>query len=91
MKALSFPRTQVGSIECVGAPWLDAGLGFGGCRWCGRNGKRSQMISHGTEHVHQLGLVLVMHVVFEDSVVGSPANLAGNLRGSGPGVWKTGA
>jgi len=62
----SIKLPQVGSIKCVRAPWLDTGLGFGGCGWCGRqrDGKRSQMVSYGVERVHQLGLVLVMHVVF---------------------------
>jgi len=62
----SIELSRVRSVECVGAPWLDTGLGFDGCRGCGRrgDGKRGQTVSHGAECVHQLGLVLVMLVVF---------------------------
>jgi len=62
----SIKLSQVRSVKHVRAPWLNAGLGFSGCRWCGRwrDGKRGQMVSHGMEHVRQLALVLVAHVVF---------------------------
>jgi len=63
----SVKLSQVGSVKRVGAPWLDTGFGFGRCGWCGRcgrNRKHSQTVSHGVEHVHQLALVLVAHVVF---------------------------
>jgi len=65
----SIKLSRVGSVECVGAPWLDAGLVFSRCRWCGRRrreGKCGQMVSHGAERVRQLGLVLVVHVVFSN-------------------------
>jgi len=70
----SIKLSWVGSVKCVGAPWLDAGLGFSGCGWCRRrrrDGKRGQMVSHGTERVRQLGLVLVVHVVFGNQRLGS--------------------
>ena len=57
----SIKLSRIRSVERVGAPWLDAGFRFDGCRRCGRrrDRKRGQTVSHGTERVCQLGLVLV--------------------------------
>jgi len=66
LKYESIELPRVGSVECVRAPWLDTGLGFDGCRGCGRggDGKCGQTVGHGVERVRQMDLVLVMHVVF---------------------------